>query len=283
MVLPPLWLLDWSGLSWRTTRIRSPAIGTHFSSDSGICTENRDFGKDYAGMDGRKEDGSFRRWMGLNWGCRRLQGHSYLRIWKLSRCGWRRRRWRILRCRWNRTAKTTWTWNYAGDKIGRHIMTYLNLFGLIIVFVCFSSGSKTISFYGWTVQNVFCAKYFLVQVISLKGDTLQAGMSSPDPEENKYTTRDVELWRCSRCNRIEKFPRYNDPIKLLSSRRGRCGEFANVSFPRKSTYTVFCVAGAGNWSRHSMGLECWGSCLGGILLYATSTMDTSWSLWGCLW
>jgi hypothetical protein len=34
--------------------------------------------------------------------------------------------------------------------------------------------------------------------------------------------------QCRDCNRITRFPRYNNPSQLLKSRTGRCGEFANV-------------------------------------------------------
>ena len=82
------------------------------------------------------------------------------------------------------------------------------------------------------VQNVETAKYVIFhQYTDLKGETKIIGMSPATEEEKRYTARDVELWRCTKCERHERFPRYNDPIKLLSTRRGRCGEFANVRPP----------------------------------------------------
>ena len=37
----------------------------------------------------------------------------------------------------------------------------------------------------------------------------------------------VEAYRCDLCGASTRFPRYNDPVKLLSWRKGRCGEWAN--------------------------------------------------------
>jgi peptide-N4-(N-acetyl-beta-glucosaminyl)asparagine amidase len=66
--------------------------------------------------------------------------------------------------------------------------------------------------------------------LTWQGETKHVGVVPATEEEERYTARNVELWQCSKCCRNERFPRYNDPIKLLSTRRGRCGEFANV-FP----------------------------------------------------
>jgi peptide-N4-(N-acetyl-beta-glucosaminyl)asparagine amidase len=38
----------------------------------------------------------------------------------------------------------------------------------------------------------------------------------------------VEQYMCDRCNVVTEFPRYNDIEKLLVTRKGRCGEFANM-------------------------------------------------------
>lgn len=46
---------------------------------------------------------------------------------------------------------------------------------------------------------------------------------SNDP---KYTQ--VEIHRCTSCETLVEFPRYTDPELLLTLRRGRCGEWANV-------------------------------------------------------
>jgi hypothetical protein len=111
-----------------------------------------------------------------------------------------------------------------------------------------------------------------MEIFLSKGNTLLDGHSAPNVEESNYTTRDVELWRCSNCGQMARFPRYNDPVKLLSTRRGRCGEFANV-FPRKLTHTVFCATSAGHRSDYPMGMECGGSRLGRVLLDGAAKMD----------
>jgi peptide-N4-(N-acetyl-beta-glucosaminyl)asparagine amidase len=53
------------------------------------------------------------------------------------------------------------------------------------------------------------------------------GSAEPTPEDLKYGATRVENYWCSKCSRYERFPRYNHPGKLLETRRGRCGEWAN--------------------------------------------------------
>ncbi|KHJ83432.1 transglutaminase-like protein, partial [Oesophagostomum dentatum] len=54
-----------------------------------------------------------------------------------------------------------------------------------------------------------------------------SGLSgTPTFEERESGADRVEVYNCS-CGQIVRFPRYNDPAKLLETRQGRCGEFAN--------------------------------------------------------
>ncbi len=43
----------------------------------------------------------------------------------------------------------------------------------------------------------------------------------------EYLVSRVEVYQCSICQNITRFPRYNNPKQLLYSRTGRCGEWAN--------------------------------------------------------
>lgn len=52
------------------------------------------------------------------------------------------------------------------------------------------------------------------------------GMANPTPEEQMYFAGRVELYQCPICQAMIKFPRYNHAAKLLETRTGRCGEWA---------------------------------------------------------
>ncbi|XP_074292665.1 peptide-N(4)-(N-acetyl-beta-glucosaminyl)asparagine amidase isoform X1 [Silene latifolia] len=65
--------------------------------------------------------------------------------------------------------------------------------------------------------------------------TTGQGMCEALPEELRYGGVRVELYSCNYCSRSTRFPRYNDPIKLLETRKGRCGEWANC-------FTLYCRA-----------------------------------------
>uniref|UniRef100_A0A7S2L2R3 Thioredoxin domain-containing protein n=1 Tax=Skeletonema marinoi TaxID=267567 RepID=A0A7S2L2R3_9STRA len=55
------------------------------------------------------------------------------------------------------------------------------------------------------------------------------GMRGPITQEEKSGGASrVEVYNCTLCNTETVFPRYNSPRALLSSKRGRCGEFANL-------------------------------------------------------
>ncbi|KVH92225.1 peptide-N(4)-(N-acetyl-beta-glucosaminyl)asparagine amidase isoform X1 [Cynara cardunculus var. scolymus] len=58
-------------------------------------------------------------------------------------------------------------------------------------------------------------------------ETANQGMGVASSSETAYGASRVELYRCNICPRITRFPRYNDPIKLLETKKGRCGEWAN--------------------------------------------------------
>ncbi|KAJ1290980.1 hypothetical protein BS78_02G284000 [Paspalum vaginatum] len=64
-------------------------------------------------------------------------------------------------------------------------------------------------------------------------DTSNVGMGTPLPLEIKFGASRVEIYRCNHCSSITRFPRYNDPRKLVQTRRGRCGEWANC-------FTFYC-------------------------------------------
>lgn len=74
-------------------------------------------------------------------------------------------------------------------------------------------------FFKWT-DSPFCEK------CSVKA-TKNEGLTEPFEEELRYGANRVESWRCTGCNTLLRFPRYNDPARLLETRHGRCGEWAN--------------------------------------------------------
>jgi len=60
-------------------------------------------------------------------------------------------------------------------------------------------------------------------------ETQGVGTTAPLDDERRYNANTVELYECKDplCGAWSRFPRYNEPGKLLETRRGRCGEWAN--------------------------------------------------------
>ncbi|KAI8821638.1 uncharacterized protein EV422DRAFT_566723 [Fimicolochytrium jonesii] len=61
-----------------------------------------------------------------------------------------------------------------------------------------------------------------------KSSTTGVGGAQPTPTEASYQCGRVELYKCTACSKETRFPRYNDLRKLMETKSGRCGEWANV-------------------------------------------------------
>uniref|UniRef100_A0A4W4H6J3 Peptide-N(4)-(N-acetyl-beta-glucosaminyl)asparagine amidase n=1 Tax=Electrophorus electricus TaxID=8005 RepID=A0A4W4H6J3_ELEEL len=59
------------------------------------------------------------------------------------------------------------------------------------------------------------------------GRTQSSGSLPPSADDQRWEASRVENHYCSTCCLVTRFPRYNNPEKLLETRRGRCGEWAN--------------------------------------------------------
>jgi hypothetical protein len=58
-------------------------------------------------------------------------------------------------------------------------------------------------------------------------DMSSVGMLPPTADELDGAASRVEGYTCRHCNTITRFPRFNNPSRLLQTRTGRCGEWAN--------------------------------------------------------
>lgn len=59
------------------------------------------------------------------------------------------------------------------------------------------------------------------------GKTQPSGSLPPSNDDLRWDAGRVENHYCHTCHLSTRFPRYNNPEKLLETRRGRCGEWAN--------------------------------------------------------
>ncbi|KAJ9063626.1 peptide-N4-(N-acetyl-beta- glucosaminyl)asparagine amidase [Entomophthora muscae] len=56
-------------------------------------------------------------------------------------------------------------------------------------------------------------------------DTSLIGVEDPNSSESSGDCSRVEVYRCPKCNKTSRFPRFNNPVRVLQARRGRCGEY----------------------------------------------------------
>ena len=73
-------------------------------------------------------------------------------------------------------------------------------------------------FFSWTNQP---------KCKECQSSTKFIGGGQPNAEERAGQAGRVEVYQCQTCNAITRFPRYNNPVKLLETKTGRCGEWAN--------------------------------------------------------
>lgn len=60
-----------------------------------------------------------------------------------------------------------------------------------------------------------------------ESDNIVPTGNSGSPRINPDEISIVENYKCTKCNIAVSFPRYNNPVKLLETRSGRCGEWVN--------------------------------------------------------
>ncbi|KAI0564579.1 Transglutaminase-like protein [Gracilaria domingensis] len=79
--------------------------------------------------------------------------------------------------------------------------------------------------------------------------TALAGTEQPSPSETKFRASRTEVFSCASCGAESRFPRYNDAAKLLETRRGRCGEWAQA-FTLIARSLGFRVRAVHDWTDH---------------------------------
>jgi len=61
------------------------------------------------------------------------------------------------------------------------------------------------------------------------------GHVEPTADDREHGASRVEGYKCRDCQVVTRFPRYNSALKLMETRTGRCGEWANA-------FTQLCIA-----------------------------------------
>lgn len=82
------------------------------------------------------------------------------------------------------------------------------------------------------------------------------GMSAPSVEEAAFKASRVEVYQCMQCRTLTRFPRYNDPSKLLETRRVSYHSLKLfLTRPLCILCRLLCVAGVDTRSRNRLSCE----------------------------
>ena len=82
----------------------------------------------------------------------------------------------------------------------------------------------------WFKNDFFtwCNKPKCSQCHNDQDNMISIGTEISSEEEQRWLASRTEVYQCIECDLIARFPRYNSPYKLLETRTGRCGEYANT-------------------------------------------------------
>lgn len=79
--------------------------------------------------------------------------------------------------------------------------------------------------------------------------TAMLGVVQPNASEKRHDASRTELYSCNSCGAQTRFARYNAVAKLLETRRGRCGEWAQA-FTLIARAAGFAVRAVHDWTDH---------------------------------